>query len=158
MRILGLIWRHPLLALLAASLAFDAIVLALLVPPTATATADDATAMEESGEPSRAEFSLGDFQVRNFQTPGRDYLVKFGICLTVDDRGKEELHEVYRRHEQRVREAIGIAVRKADSQVLTEPTLATLKRRLRVAILAAMSTPEPRIADVLIPDFTINQG
>lgn len=158
MRILGYLRRHPLLTLLAVSIVVDAIALALLLPPASAAKADEASETHESSEPDRIEFSLGNFQVRNFQTPGADYLVKFGVCLTVDALSQEELQELFHRHEQRIREAIGIAVRKADNQVLTEPTLATLKRRLRVAILAAMSTPEPRIVDVLIPDFTVNRS
>jgi hypothetical protein len=135
-------------------IAVQAVLLCTLLPASGGESAADSFTPAVAGDALK-EFSLGRFQVRNFQTPGEDLLLRFGVCLTVDDRNKEQLERAFRRHEQRVREAVGIAVRKADLDALSEPSLGTLKRRLRVAIQAAMQTDEPHIDDVLMPDFTI---
>lgn len=138
-------------------IAVQAAVLYGLIPVDGGQSVADLSAPTVPGDAFK-EFSLGRFQVRNFQTPGEDLLLKFGVCLTVDDQHKDQLEKAFRRHEQRVREAVGIALRKADLDALSEPSLGTLKRRLRVVIQAAMQTDEPHIGDVLLPDFTISRG
>lgn len=153
----GIFRRYAFLSTVLGLILGQAAVLYCLIPVQGSATAAVSATGSGESSPFRIEIALGEFQVRNFQTPGSELLVKFRVCLTVEESNKERLLEAFRKHEQRVREAIGIAVRKADEETLGEPSLATLKRRLRVAILAAMQVDSAALLDVLMPDFTVTR-
>jgi flagellar basal body-associated protein FliL len=154
--ILRFVRRHPLVIAVSLLLAGEGVMMSFyFAPPSPKATADD-SAQPASAE--RIEITAGDYKVRNHQIPGDDYVLKFSVCLTTGSEKHEELAQRYKDHEQRVREAIAIVARRANGEVLSETTLATLKRRFRVAVADAMAIKSDREFDILLPDFLMQKG
>lgn len=155
--LLGFVRRYAFfIALLALCLGECALLYAMIPKPK---SADPVAQTKKNGTSLLAEVPIGDYRVRNHQIPGDDHVIKFSICLTLDEEAKPEIEERFQHHEHRVREAVAIVARRAGPTELAEPTLATFKRRLRVAIVGAMRYPEygPEF-EVVLPDFLMQRG
>jgi flagellar basal body-associated protein FliL len=124
------------------------------------ASASETTSAVDEASPGtgRVEIPVGDYKVRNHQNPADDHIVKFSVCLMVDAADATKIQNAIKEHEQRAREAISIVARRAKPEILGEPTLATLKRRIGVAIKTAIHQAEGPEIDVLLPDFLVQKG
>jgi flagellar basal body-associated protein FliL len=118
----------------------------------------DAQTQTASSESERIEIPLGDYKVRNHQNPADDHIVKFSVCLMTDLVSEKILQGALKEHEQKAREAVSTVARRAKPEILGEPTLATLKRRISVAIKSAIRQTEGPEFDVLLPDFLVQKG
>ncbi|MBY0585939.1 hypothetical protein K2X85_02120 [bacterium] len=118
----------------------------------------EAEKASEDHHSGHVEIPLGDYKVRNHQNPADDHIVKFTVCLMADGTAASKLKDAIKEHEQRAREAISTVARRAKPEILGEPTLATLKRRIGVAIKTAIHQSDGPEFDVLLPDFLVQKG
>jgi flagellar basal body-associated protein FliL len=125
--------------------------------PASVSEADTAAASVSTSD-ARVEIPMGDYKVRNHQNPADDHIVKFAVCLMVPSEHEKLLKDAIKEHEQRAREAISIVARRAKPEILGEPTLATLRRRISVAIKSAIRQSDGPEFEVLLPDFLVQKG
>lgn len=154
-RLFSLIRRHPLMVIIAILIGIEAIMLVAMVPAPSRGV-DAATA----GGPveSVSEILLGDFKVRNHQMPGDDHVIKFSLCLVTAMENHPVIDAKVKERSHRIRESVAVVARRAGAEVLAEDTLATLKRRIRVAIVGVIDGPDLPEFDVLLPDFLVQKG
>ena len=125
--------------------------------PSSTPPAEEKS-QSQSNESARIEIPLGEYKVRNHQNPADDHIVKFSVCLMTDQGNEKALNDALKEHEQKAREAVSTVARRAKPEILGEPTLATLKRRISVAIKSAIRQTEGPEFEVLLPDFLVQKG
>lgn len=103
------------------------------------------------------ERELGRFQEGNESVPGVTLVVDMTVYADVGDPDDGEFHQIVKHHGGEIRSAVSHTLRSARYADLMEPTLTTLKRKMKVA-LAAAAGEETRVFDqLLIPDYDVRQ-
>lgn len=147
-------WRFVALSVLLVGLA---VMLLVYGPSTFRWQPLDGT--ESAGTPmgSHVEHQIGAFQESNQTFPDSPLVVELTLFAEVEARRNEEFLNIFTGHEQRFRSVVSEVIRSARYQDLREPTLTTLKRKMKVALVAASGTKTMVFDDLLIPDFEARQ-
>jgi flagellar basal body-associated protein FliL len=153
---LGFLRKNIIPLAIVALLAVEGLTFHFMLPSTSPTAAEQSPTAP--GDSERIEIPLGEYKVRNHQNPADDHIVKFSVCLMTDLRSEKILQDALKEHQQRAREAVSTVARRAKPEILGEPTLATLKRRISVAIKSAIRQTEGPAFEVLLPDFLVQKG
>lgn len=110
------------------------------------------TAVDDLGKRKKLEeVKLGDCRPSNRVT-GKLITFQMSVSALVMQQDVERVKQMVAQNEARLRDRINFVVRSADPEHINEPSLDTLKRRMKFEFDRVLEDPE-LVKEVLIPEF-----
>jgi hypothetical protein len=110
-----------------------------------------------SGVADGFEYKIGEFREGNDSLPGRPLLVDMTLYAEVAQLEAIEIPRLVEAHGGRIREAVSGTLRSARVADLMEPSLTTLKRKMKVALAEATGRDAQAFDRILIPDYDLHR-
>lgn len=110
-----------------------------------------------SGLADGLEYKIGEFREGNDSLPGRPLLVDMTVYAEVAQLEAVEVPRLVEAHGGRIREAVSGALRTARAADLMEPSLTTLKRKMKVALAEATGRDAQAFDNILIPEYDVHR-
>ena len=130
----------------------------LFLGPLAVRNSPWATPPAKEFPRTHIEQLVGEFRENNNSFGDTPILVDMTLFVDVPVTRKNELESVMSGSQSEVRSAVASLLRSVPYQDLREPSLTTLKRKMKVAMVQASGQEESTIFDELvIPDFSATQ-
>lgn len=108
-----------------------------------------------AGRPDLREVTVGDFAVSGGATADstRNLRVDCRVVLQVAERDVLAFDNVLNDKQHRIREAIVLAIRRSSVTEIREPSLDSVKRRIRAEVDTVLGKQKRFIEGIVIPDF-----
>ena len=145
-------WDYRTL-LLAAALISLPILMVIWGPPVLDWTAGAGRVGRIIADRSVWEHKIGMFAESNRTFPDTPMLVQMELYAEVSTSQNEEYLDVVGGREEHFRSAVSNVLRSAAVPDLREPTLTTLKRKMKVALVAAHGSETGVFDQLLVPSF-----
>lgn len=139
-----------------------ALMLTLLCEPSfAQSSTKQATVSEESEEEvvepevevETIGIELGDFHYRDVRSSeGVKLRISFTLFAEIKQEDEKQFMQIYENSLKRIRDQVIIAIRLSETHDFQEPSLAKLKRRMKIRLHRVL--PHLEIEDLMLRDFT----
>ena len=141
---------------------FLALLLTLLCEPSFAQSGSRQTSFVEESEEEVVEsevevepigIELGDFHYRDVRSSeGVKLRISFTLFAEVKQENENQFMRVYENSVKRIRDQVIIAIRLSETHDFQEPSLAKLKRRMKIRLHRVL--PHLEIEDLMLRDFT----
>lgn len=101
------------------------------------------------------ERKLGQFHVENATFPEAKSVIRATLFAEIDQDKESSFDEVFQKKKNRIHDAVVSVIRDASYREFEEPSLLTLKRKLRKAILNSVGDEHGGFDNVIISEFEI---
>lgn len=102
---------------------------------------------------AKGEYSIGEFHEGNNSIPDVTLVVDMTLYADVGDGQGPQFHNILESRGTKLRSAVGGVLREAPYRDLMEPTLTTLKRKVKVALVQASGEETHVFDELIIPEF-----
>ncbi|MBX9655100.1 hypothetical protein K2Y11_15915 [bacterium] len=145
-------------AIVAAVLSVTLPILLLVVGPLAYRNSDSWTAEPKIVYPkTHVERMIGEFRENNNSFGDTPILVDMTLFVDVPTTRQNELETILAGNQTELKSAVASLLRSAPYQDLLEPSLTTLKRKMKVAMVQATGQETTIFDELVIPDFDATQ-
>lgn len=110
-----------------------------------------------AGAASTVERKIGEFKEGNEAAPGVVVVVGMTVYADIDIESDPELGRIVESHQGQIRSAVSETLRGAPYSDLVEPTLTTLKRKMKVAMIQATGEETHVFDQLLIPAYDVRK-
>jgi len=132
-------------------------ILLLVVGPLAYRTSSWTTEPKIVYPKTHFERMIGEFRENNNSFGDTPILVDMTLFVDVPMTRQNELESILAENQTEVKSAVASLLRSAPYQDLLEPSLTTLKRKMKVAMCQATGQETTIFDELVIPDFDATQ-
>jgi hypothetical protein len=129
----------------------------LVLGPTPWRLANPLTKNDPPDDRGFSEHFVGEFHESNRAFPDAPLQIEMKLFAEVPHAQDEEFKQLVAGQENRYREAVSGVLRSLPPRDLREPTLTTLKRKMKVAMVATAGIETNLFDELVVPEFDAYQ-